>query len=166
MDDATGHDALPPHDVLVVGLGNLLMGDDGVGVHAVRALMENPPDGALVLEVGTALVSAAHLLAAESRILAVDAIRGGHPPGTVAWFPARDTDSVRPYISIHEAGILNALRVLAPAATPELRVIGIEPDSIDYRMALSPVVEQALPQLLDAIHRMVREWRMGQAPPQ
>lgn len=167
MDEPTAPDApLPPHDVLVVGLGNLLMADDGVGVHAVRALMDDPPDGALLLEVGTAIVSAAHILGGEPRILAVDAIRAGNPPGTVAWFPARTTDSVRPYISIHEAGILNALRVLAPDASPELRIIGIEPQVVDYRMTLSPVVEQALPQLLAGIRRMVDDWRRERPPAQ
>ena len=63
--------------ILVLGLGNLLLRDDGVGVQAVRQLQKDPPAGAKVVEVGTAVLDALHLYEWAGRCLAIDAQRDG-----------------------------------------------------------------------------------------
>ena len=146
------------HRVLVVGLGNLLLRDDGVGIHAARALMHDPPPGALVVEVGTAILSALHLLEAADRIIALDAVHAGGAPGTVYVFDARGERRDQPYTSVHEMGILNTLAMMAPEARPHLKVIGVEPEVIDYGLELSPTVGRALEQMLAEARRIVADW--------
>jgi hydrogenase maturation protease len=157
-DDDFNDNPMEGHRVLVVGLGNLLLRDDGVGVHAARALMRDPPPGALVVEVGTAILSALHLLEAAPRILALDAVHAGGKPGTVYLFDAGSEKRDRPHTSVHELGILNTLAMMAPDARPQVKVLGAEPGVIDYGMELSPALEGAVERLVAEARRIVTEW--------
>ncbi|MHC4499981.1 MAG: hydrogenase maturation protease, partial [Planctomycetota bacterium] len=61
-------------NVAIVGLGNLLLSDDGVGIHAVRQLQKDPPEGVAVAEVGTAALRAQELLGQADIVIAIDAV--------------------------------------------------------------------------------------------
>ena len=74
--------------ILIVGLGNVLLKDDGVGVHAVRELQKNPPDRLCVADVGTAVLHAVHLLEWAEKVIAIDAVKAGGAPGTIYAFDA------------------------------------------------------------------------------
>ena len=78
--------------ILIAGLGNYLLMDDGVGVHAILEMQQAPPPGAVVAEVGTAVLSALHLLEWADKILAIDAMQAGGAPGTVYAFGVDDVD--------------------------------------------------------------------------
>jgi len=145
--------------ILVAGLGNLLLRDDGVGVHAVRALQQDPPPGALIAEVGTAVLCALHLFEWADKILAIDAIQAGGSPGTVYALEAGDVDQPEVHASLHELSLINALRMTARKAPPEIAILGVEPGSIDYGLELSPAVISALPQLTATTRAMVDRWR-------
>ncbi len=69
--------------ILVAGFGNLLLKDDGVGVHAIRALRQDPLPGVIAVEVGTAVLDALHLFEWAERILAIDAMQAAGPAGTI-----------------------------------------------------------------------------------
>jgi hydrogenase maturation protease len=148
-----------PPRVLIAGLGNFLLQDDGVGVHAVRNLQKNPPPGAVVAEVGTAVLGALHLLEWADKILALDAMQAGGPPGTV--YACGVEDVAQPGIrnSLHELAITNALRFLKRRTAPEIVILGVEPQTIDYGLELSEPVTAALPQLNQAVRKMVARWR-------
>ena len=75
-----------PPRILIAGLGNCLLRDDGIGVHAIRSLQQNPPPGVVVAEVGTAVLDALHLLEWAEKILAIDAMQAGGNPGTLYAF--------------------------------------------------------------------------------
>ena len=73
-----------PGSTLVLGIGNLLLRDDGVGPHAVRALRARPlPANVEALDVGTAFLDAIPALEGAVRLVVVDAMRAGGAPGTV-----------------------------------------------------------------------------------
>ena len=147
--------------ILIAGLGNLLLQDDGVGVHAVRALQGAPPPGVLVAEVGTAVLSALHLLEWADKILALDAIQAGEEPGTVYACGVEDAAAPGVQASLHELSLLNALRFLRRESPPEIVIFGVEPQVIDYGLELSPAVAAALPQLIRAVREMAAQWRNG-----
>jgi hydrogenase maturation protease len=67
----------------ILGVGNLLMSDDGVGIHAVRELGTDPPGGALVADVGTDYLSALPYLERARLVLVLDAVQGRAAPGTI-----------------------------------------------------------------------------------
>jgi hydrogenase maturation protease len=145
--------------ILIAGLGNLLLKDDGVGVHAVRALQQDPPCGTVIVEVGTAVLGALHLLEWADKILAIDAMHAGGAPGTVYAFGAGDVEQPEVRSSLHELSLLNALRMISRKAPPEIAILGVEPETIDYGLELSPVVFSALPQLTAATRVTVDRWR-------
>ena len=145
--------------ILIAGLGNLLLMDDGVGVHAVLELQKNPPPGAVVAEVGTAVLNALHLLEWADKVLAIDAMQAGGAPGTVYACGAGDVAPGGIKASLHELNLLAALDFLKVKAKPEIVIFGVEPEQIDYGLDLTPLVAAALPELTTAVRAQVRRWR-------
>jgi hydrogenase maturation protease len=135
--------------LLVAGLGNLLLRDDGIGVHVVQDLQDDPPPGTLAVEIGTAVLDALHLLEAVEHVLAIDAMRAGGPPGTL-YTCAIDDIAPDHRTSLHELSLVSALRFLPEGRRPRVTVLGVEPEVIDYGMELSPALQQALPQVIAA----------------
>ncbi len=141
---------------LVLGVGNLLMGDDGVGVHAAMTLCrEGGLDGAEVLEVGTAILDALPALEAAERIVVMDALCGGDVPGTVYRIPLSSCADNSCIASVHGLSLIRIL-ALYGKQVPEGVVLGVEPEHIGWSMSLSPRVEKALPKLLEAVREEIR----------
>jgi hydrogenase maturation protease len=145
--------------VLVAGLGNLLLKDDGVGIHAVRALQREVPRGVCAVEVGTAVLDALHLFEWADRILAIDAMQAGDDPGTVYRFGVEDVGRTSVRASLHEVDLVAALRFLTTRHRPEIAVLGVEPETIGAGLDLSPSVQAALPRLVAAAQEIVTGWR-------
>ncbi len=150
-------DGMPCGDapLLIAGLGNLLMADDGVGVHAARALLQAPPPGATVVEVGTAVVDALDLFAAvgrlRGRVLVLDAVRAGRAPGTIYRLNPDERvalalpagRAIGPAArALHDADLHSALGLIPLENRPAVTVLGIEPASLDYGVQLSPAVQR------------------------
>jgi hydrogenase maturation protease len=150
--------------ILIAGLGNLLLQDDGVGVHAVQALARRPPRGVICADVGTAVLDALHLFEWAEKILALDAMQAGGPPGTVYACGAVDMEDPGIQASLHELSLLSALRFLQEKARPEIVILGVEPQTIDYGLELTAPVAAALPRLLQAAREQVQRWRQGETP--
>jgi hydrogenase maturation protease len=145
--------------VLIAGLGNILLRDDGVGVHAIRELQKNPLPGALAVEVGTAVLDALHLFEWADRILAIDAMQAGGSAGTLYSLRASDVEDRSPQASLHELNLLAALRFLPEGKRPLIVILGIEPEKIDFGLALSPKVEAILPLIIHSVKEIVGYWQ-------
>ena len=146
--------------ILIVGIGNALLQDDGVGVHAVRELIKDPPSGVMCVEVGTAVLDALHLIEWADKILVIDAMKAHGAPGTIYLSDVREIQETKVEASLHELSFLNVLRLLSPdSKIPQISVMGIEPESIDYGLELSPTVRAALPKIMLVITDMVERWR-------
>lgn len=145
--------------ILVAGLGNLLLKDDGVGVHAVRELQRGVPRGVRAVEVGTAVLDALHLVEWADRILAIDAMQAGGDPGTIYRFGVEGVTGTPIKTSLHEVDLLAALRFLTNGHRPEITVLGVEPETIAAGLELSPNVQAILPRLVAAAQEIVAGWR-------
>lgn len=145
--------------IVIAGVGNLLMRDDGVGIHAVRALESNPPPGVRVLDVGTAILHAFPLLEDAKRVLVIDAVRAGSPPGSIYVLDAADTELRSSASSIHSWGLLEALKLMSRGPGPEIHVLGVEPAEVGYSMELSPIVQAVLKDLTNTARRIVAGWQ-------
>jgi hydrogenase maturation protease len=150
--------------ILIAGLGNFLLKDDGVGVRAVKELQKDPPGGAVVVEVGTAVLDALHLLEWADRVLAIDAMQGGGSAGTVYSLRISDVEDCSPQASMHELNLLAALRFLPKDRQPEIVILGVEPGMIHYGLDLSPKVEAALPVVIHAAREILNYWQGEPAP--
>jgi hydrogenase maturation protease len=146
--------------LLVLGIGNILMSDDGIGVHAVRELRKEPHAGVFITEIGTAIFEAVPLLAWADRVLVVDALHAGGPPGTIYWAPFANILKSRGHLSLHELDLSAMLAFLPKDCTrPEIHVLGIEPASLDMGLVLSPLVSTKLPLIVSSVNDRLREWR-------
>ncbi len=139
---------------LVIGLGNLLLADEGVGVHVAQRLLEDEaPCGAEVLDVGTAVLDAMPAIAAARRVIVVDAMRGGGPPGTIYRVPIEECANPGPIGSVHGFDLTSLLHLVGCEAKQEVVVIGVEPEVIGWSMELSDSVAAALPDVLTSVRR-------------
>ena len=144
--------------ILIAGLGNLLLMDDGVGVHAVRELRKGVPRGVVAAEVGTAILSALHLFEDADKVLAIDAMQAGGTPGTVYRFGLEDVENPTGKPSLHDFGLRSIFEFL-PDHRPEIVVLGVEPEVIEFGMELSGSVRASLPRLITEAQATIARWR-------
>jgi len=139
--------------VLILGLGNPLLGDEGIGVRVVEELKRlELPDGVSVVEGGTTGLGLIGLMEGYQRVIVVDAVDMGQPPGCVIRFTPSEVQFITAEtpLSLHQVGLgevlalANALEV-APA---ELAIIGVQPSWIQTRAGPSPELEGAIPHVI------------------
>ena len=160
---ATADTATSPAS-LIVGLGNSLLRDDGIGVHAVRRLAANPPAGTLVLEVGTDIFSAVSWLESVPRVLAIDALDGGGPPGTIYRCHSSDIWNEQPITSLHELSLLSVLEFIPRSRWPDIAVLGVQPELIEFGLELSPILQGVLPTVVEAARAITADWASPRRP--
>ena len=137
---------------VILGIGNELLGDDGVGVHAARRLgKKNLPKQVKVVEVGTAILDALDELEQADRIIILDAMKDGRSPGTVYKIPLEQCSGAECIASMHGFDIFRVMALAGRNTPPPITVFGVEPGEIDWSMELSPAVANSLPYLLDAV---------------
>lgn len=142
-----GQASMPPDCTLVLGLGNVLLKDDGAGVWAVRLFQRHAPNGAVGIEVGTNLLGAIEWIARATRIVAFDAMIAGLPPGTVSTATLDEVLNLGVRGSLHELGLPQTIHLVRPDKPP-VTVVAVEPAVIDYGLDLSPAVAAALPAMV------------------
>jgi len=140
--------------VAIIGIGNLILRDEGVGVHAVRALEERLlPPGVEVIDGGTATMELLPVFQEAERIIVIDALRGGAKPGTIYRLSPDDLmgETERP-LSLHQVGLLEVLGMARQlGGEPDVVIIGVEPKEISWGMELTPEVGARLPRVIDAV---------------
>ncbi len=137
--------------VVVLGVGNLLRQDEGVGVHAVRALASGPcAEHAAMVDGGTAVFEALSDWKDIDKLVVIDALRAGKEPGSIARVSLRDVaDRDAPALSLHEHGLLDQLGLLQQAGlrVGEIVIYGVEPGETGWGTELSQAVAECLPLL-------------------
>jgi hydrogenase maturation protease len=141
---------------LIIGLGNTLRKDDGIGPRVVQDLANHDlPKDVEIIDGGTRGLELVTLLEGRQRVIVIDAAEIGKKPGEIERFSlgeARLLDAGR-QISVHSAGLGDAL-LLADAlgVLPQAVVIyGIQPASLDWDPELSPELEQVIPRVVESI---------------
>ncbi len=150
--------------ILAVGLGNSILRDDGVGVHAVRCFQKLTPRPCLAVEVGTAVFDAVPLLETADRIVAFDAVQAGGNPGSVYVLRAEDVLEEGKHDSLHEMGLIKVLQILKHPPS-EVVIIGAEPQIIDWGIELSPALDSALPLMVSTAQRVIEYFNISDPPP-
>jgi hydrogenase maturation protease len=142
--------------LLVLGLGNVLLEDDGVGGAAVALLLDRfePPAGVRVFDGGTLGLSLLPYLEAADAVILVDAIRSDGAPGTVIRLDGDDVGpAVASRLSPHQVGVADLLDGARWLGRYPGRVVllGLTPASMDLAVGLSPLVRASLPALVDRV---------------
>ena len=148
---------------IILGIGNLLNRDEGVGIHAIRALQTKNTVGDFeIVDGGTLGLNLLPLVEESSHLLVLDAIDGRKEPGALIEL-AREEVPLFSTIKMSQHQLLFQ-EVLALAQVrghlPErLTLIGIQPADLEVGVDLSPTVAQTLPQLIARAEEIVQEWR-------
>ena len=144
--------------VLVVGCGNLLRGDDGVGPILVRHLWERGvPEGLKLVDGGTAGMDVAFQMRGADRVVIVDASATGAAPGTVYRVPGAELEQLPPLEGLHthsfrwDHAIAFARWALADACPTDITVFLIEAANVAMGADLSPTVSSAMDTVIDII---------------
>ena len=137
---------------LILGIGNELLGDEGVGVHAARLLRkENLPKQIKIVEVGTAILDALPDLEQADRVIILDAMKDDQPPGTVYKISLDHCSGASCIASMHGFDIFRVMALAGRSTPPPVMVFGVEPQKIDWSLELSTSVTDSMPFLLDAV---------------
>ena len=159
----------PAPRLLVLGLGNVLCGDDGLGVAAVARLGERfeiAPE-VRVADGGTLGLALLGLFDGVEDALLVDAILADAPPGSLVRLEGEAVaPAARERLSVHQVGVsdlLDALRLLG-SLPRRLALVGLVPERIELGMQRSDAVNRGLPTLVEALAREIRERGHAVAP--
>jgi hydrogenase maturation protease len=145
--------------LLVLGIGNLLLMDEGLGVYAVQELAkEQWPENVTFMDGGTFTQDIFSLFQDYDRLLVLDVVRAGREPGTIYRLTEDDLvkDESQP-LSLHDIDLLDSLRMADLLGhRPRLLVMGIEPKTIDWAMELTEPLKSAFPRYIEAVRREIR----------
>ncbi|HWC01119.1 MAG TPA: HyaD/HybD family hydrogenase maturation endopeptidase, partial [Bryobacteraceae bacterium] len=142
-------------EAMVVGLGNLLCSDDGLGVHAIEYLGRDgrlPPEAKL-LDGGTQGLDLIPFLSGYRRLLVIDAVDAGETPGALMRFEQEALGGLPGRPTVHQLGfadLMIAMKLLGEAPE-EVVLLGVQPLSTDWGTELTPPVKNALPSVADAV---------------
>lgn len=155
----------PGRNILVLGLGNVLLGDDGVGIHVVEALRQRDGDNGEVLlrDGGTIGMALLPDIEAADSLIVVDATVFEGSAGAVAVFEGGRMDEklrAKPS-SVHEVALadLMAAATLMGSWPKQRALVGIRPANIDWGLVPSPEVADAIPAACAAIDQLVERWQ-------
>jgi len=151
---------------LILGLGNILLRDDGIGIHVVQALQARQLDPHVTVRdggtIGLALLSD---IESSASLIAVDAMELDEKPGTIRTYvgPAMDRHLGGKKRTAHEvalADLIAAARLTGVA--PERRaLVAIQPESIEWGLDPTEAVRAAIPSACEAVCSLVEGWNRG-----
>jgi len=141
--------------VLVLGIGNILLRDEGVGVRVIEQMQKmRLPDDVELVDGGTAGTDLMGVLAERQKVIVIDAVRADCQPGTVLRFTADDL--VRPEgvgMSLHELGLGEALTMTRQLGCEpkDVVVFGIKPKDIECGLELSEEIAASVPRVVELV---------------
>lgn len=150
-----GEENISPRKIIILGVGNLLLSDEGIGVHVANELskMDLPPEVSVV-EGGTDGFRLLNIITEADRLIVIDAVRGGEEPGSIYRFDINEIKNVPTGFktSVHQVGILEVINLSELIGkTPHATVIGVEPKSLEMSMELSPEVKAKVPRVIELV---------------
>jgi len=143
---------------LILGVGNLLLKDEGVGIHAIRALEnENLPPDVYLMDGGTGGLHLISWLQDYDRIIMIDATLDDNPPGTIRLIQPRYASDFPPLMSAHEIGLRDMIEAMSiTGKLPEIRLIVVSAANInEVGIDLSPEIQAVLPQIVELIENQL-----------
>ena len=140
--------------VLVLGVGNLLRGDEGIGIHVVETMASMElPAGVEVLDGGTAGLDLVDDISGRELVVIVDAIQSDQPSGSIVRLRGSQSLLDHAGMSMHDAGVASALAACKFTGDVPTKVvmIGIVPESLGWTTCLSPRLQSGLQHIVDIV---------------
>ncbi len=160
---------MAPERIMVMGVGNPLMRDEGAGPRVVEMLLTGYefPEHVEVIDAGTMSYMILDMLRGVDRLIIVDAVRDtGHPAGTVLTLTPSDMAPNQIMHSLHDTRVTDVLAAVALIDTaPDTICVGVQIDTIEeFVLELSPAVEEALPVATAAVLELLADMGVEPSP--
>lgn len=149
--------------VTIIGLGNLLLRDEGIGVQVITELKRKYdfPEQVRLLDGGTLGLDLLPLIEGQEQIIFIDAISGHQEPGTVIVIEDENLPSfIGPKLSFHHVGLSDLLFASSLQGSKPAKVVlmGIQPEKIEVGLSLSDNLRGKMPQIIDTIVKKLETW--------
>lgn len=149
---------------LVLGLGNLVHADDGAGIHAIHRLQTDArvPADVVLMDGGTLGLALLSHISGFRRLLVIDAVDAGEPPGTLLRLEGEALANMPGKASVHQMGfsdLMVAMQLLGDVPE-EVLVLGVQPLSTEWSAELSEPVRKVMDRLLDAVAAQLQSWQL------
>lgn len=147
------------NDIVVIGLGNLLLSDEGIGVHLIQKFSEHQDKFPLVdfIDAGTGGMTVLHLIANRKKAVIIDCAKMGKKPGTIRRFEPADVQTIKKLtnFSLHEADILRIIKLSRQLGEcpDQIVIFGIEPESLEAGQNLSKTLTDKTDLYIDTISK-------------
>ncbi len=145
----------PQPSILIMGVGNILLSDEGVGVRVIETMKSMTlPDNVEILDGGTGAFDLFDILANRDKVIIIDAVKGGGEPGAVYRFVPDDIKAEAKFLtSVHQVSLLDTLSMarIIGCSPRDIVIFGIEPREIDWGLELSPEVAAVVPKVIELV---------------
>jgi hydrogenase maturation protease len=140
--------------ILVVGMGNLIYRDEGIGVHIIQEMEKMKlPSHIELLDIGTSTMDLISYMKEVKKLIVIDAMRAGGKPGTI--YKCKPEDLLpkdEGPISLHEIGLLETLTMTKKLGMEiETVIVGVEPETMDWGTELTESVKNKIPMIIEAV---------------
>jgi hydrogenase maturation protease len=149
----------------ILGIGNCLLRDEGIGIHVLKALKAQLTDDTALslIDGGTLSFTLATEIEASDRLVVIDAAQLGEEPGTVRCFIGDEMDSFLGSCkrSVHEVGLLDLFDIarLTQTLPGQRALVGIQPASVEWGEEPTDAVAAAIPVAVQKVNELLELWR-------
>lgn len=143
---------------VILGVGNILREDEGVGVHIIRKLEKSETE---IVDGGTLGIDLIPYVENVDKLIIIDALKDGGKPGTIYRLKIKDTPShISPFtshLSLHQIDLIDTLKIMEiqNKLPKEIIIIGIEPKKLGWGEELSGEVRGKIPEIINLIHKEI-----------
>lgn len=147
--------------IVIIGIGNVLLMDEGIGVHTINELEKYDLPGNLeIYDGGTGGFKLVDLMHGASIVIFIDAVETGKVPGTVTIFKPEDVRSIYPKkrYSLHDTDLLEVIKMAELLDNPPvIEIVGIQPKTINYGTTLSQELKDSMPKIINTVLKRIEE---------
>jgi len=138
-------------DTIIIGIGNILLQDDGVGVHVIERLEnEKLPSTVELVDGGTSTLDTLGFFLDYKKVIVVDSLKAGLEPGTIYKIKPEDIKNYKKEnLSIHDVQILDVVKMANMMDKyPEVVIFGIEPEKISLNLEMTETMISKIPEII------------------
>lgn len=146
--------------VVILGVGNVLLKDEGIGVHVIRELEKQKlPAHIELVDGATQGLDLLYNIEGADRLIIIDCALTGEEPGTIFRFKPEDVEGEGPEhkISLHDISLTDVLEIATfLGSRPDTVIFGIEPKEIDWGTELTPELKAKIPELVELVLKEIK----------
>ena len=147
--------------IVIIGIGNLLLMDEGIGIHTINELEKyDLPGKTEIYDGGTGGFKLIDLMHGAARVIFIDAVETGKAPGVVTTFSPEEVHSIyqKKKYSLHDTDLMEVIKMaeLIDNST-KIEVVGIQPKTIDYGTTLSKELTDSMPNIINTVLGRIEE---------